>query len=241
MSILLSPLSVNGLTLSNRLALSPMCQYKAVDGLAGAWHQAHYGARAIGGVGLVMLESTAISAEGRITHGCLGLWNDAQQQALGALVANGHNLGTTMGIQLNHAGRKGSAHVPWQGGKALGANDGAWPVLAPSALAQDGGMSSPSAMTRDDIERTVAAYAASAQRAVRAGFDVVELHLAHGYLLHQFLSPSPTSATTSSAETLKGAHALHCKRFKRFAPCCQKPCPCSCACRVPMACPAAGR
>ena len=189
MSILLSPLSVNGLTLSNRLALSPMCQYKAVDGLAGAWHQAHYGARAIGGVGLVMLESTAISAEGRITHGCLGLWNDAQEQALGALVANGHNLGTTMGIQLNHAGRKGSAHVPWQGGKALGANDGAWPVLAPSALAQDGGMSSPSAMTRDDIERTVAAYAASAQRAVRAGFDVVELHLAHGYLLHQFLSP----------------------------------------------------
>lgn len=189
MSILLSPLTINGLTLPNRLALSPMCQYKAVDGLAGAWHQAHYGARAIGGVGLVMLESTAISADGRITPGCLGLWNEQQEHALGALVASSHDLGTAMGVQLNHAGRKGSAQVPWLGGQALGTSEGAWPVAAPTALPHGSNMPMPFAMTRDDIARTVADFAASAQRAVHAGFDVVELHLAHGYLLHQFLSP----------------------------------------------------
>lgn len=189
MSRLLSPLTINGLKLSNRVALSPMCQYKAIDGLPGAWHQAHYGARAIGGVGLVVLESTAISADGRITPGCLGLWNDQQEQALGALVANGHDLGTAMGIQLNHAGRKGSAHVPWMGGHALGADEGTWPVAAPSAVPHGANMAMPFAMSRDDIERTVSAFAAAARRAVRAGFDVIELHLAHGYLLHQFLSP----------------------------------------------------
>lgn len=189
MSTLLSPLTINGLTLSNRVALSPMCQYKAIDGLAGAWHHAHYGARAIGGVGLVMLESTAINADGRITPGCLGLWNDQQEQALRTLVGSGHDLDTAMGIQLNHAGRKGSAHVPWVGGHALGTDEGAWPVAAPSVMPHGANMSTPFAMTRDDIERTVAAFAAAAQRAVRAGFNVVELHLAHGYLLHQFLSP----------------------------------------------------
>src|SRR5205085_2894383 len=161
----------------------------AVDGVAGAWHQAHYGARMIGGAGLVMLESTAISSMGRITPGCLGLWNDAQEEALRVLVAQGHALGARMGIQLNHAGRKGSAQVPWHGGLALAVADGAWPVPAPSALAHGAGMPLPFAMDAQQIRAVIEDFAAAAARAVRCGFDVIELHAAHGYLLHQFLSP----------------------------------------------------
>ena len=188
-SPLFSPFKVRDLSLANRVVMSPMCQYSAVDGMPGAWHQAHYGARMIGGIGLLILESTGISAEGRITHGCLGLWNDEQERAHAALVGTAHKLAVPIGVQLNHAGRKGSAQVPWLGGKALQADDHPWQVLAPSALAQDTGMSMPQAMTPRDIRQVIDAFAASAARAVRAGFDVIELHAAHGYLLHQFLSP----------------------------------------------------
>ncbi|HSV78999.1 MAG TPA: NADH:flavin oxidoreductase/NADH oxidase [Ramlibacter sp.] len=189
MSLLFSPFQLRGVTFANRIALSPMCQYSAVDGVAGAWHLAHYGARMIGGAGLVMLESTAVSAAGRITPGCLGLWNDAQEEALRALVAQGHALGVRMGVQLNHAGRKGSVQVPWHGGQALAAEHGAWPVPAPSAEHQGAGLSLPYAMGEQDIRAVVGEFASAAARAVRCGFDVVELHAAHGYLLHQFLSP----------------------------------------------------
>lgn len=186
---LFSAFRVRDLRLSNRIVLSPMCQYSAVDGLPNAWHQAHYGARMIGGVGLLMLESTAVSAVGRITHGCLGLWNDEHAKALGRLVGTAHELSVPIGIQLNHAGRKGSVQVPWRGGKALQACDDPWPVVAPSALEQSEGFPMPREITRDGIAAVVDQFAAAAARAVQAGFDVVELHVAHGYLLHQFISP----------------------------------------------------
>lgn len=185
---LFSPLRVNGLDLANRITLSPMCQYSAIDGLPTGWHHAHYGARMLGGVGLLMLESTAISAAGRITHGCLGLWNDEQAMALRRLVDTARDLAVPIGIQLNHAGRKGSVHVPWRGGKALPAED-AWPVVAPSVIEQGSGFPMPREITLDGIAEVIEGFAAAAQRAVRAGFEIVEVHVAHGYLLHQFISP----------------------------------------------------
>ena len=186
---LFSPFRVRNLKLTNRIVLSPMCQYSAVEGLPTAWHQAHYGARMIGGVGLLMLESTAVSASGRITHGCLGLWNAEQAQALGRLVATAHELSVPIGVQLNHAGRKGSVYAPWGGGKALQTCDDSWPVVAPSAMKQSEGFPMPREISRDEIAAVVDQFAAAALRAVQAGFDVVELHVAHGYLLHQFISP----------------------------------------------------
>lgn len=206
MSPLFSPFTLRGTVFTNRIALSPMCQYSAVDGLPTAWHHAHYGARMIGGVGLVMLESTAVSAEGRITPGCLGLWNDAQAEALGAMVRDGHALHTRMGVQLNHAGRKGSVDVPWRGGKLL--REGAWPVPAPSALVQGDGMPLPVEMDATAIQGVIGDFAAAAARAVRAGFDVLELHAAHGYLLHQFLSPLSNQRTDGYGADFEGRTRL---------------------------------
>lgn len=193
--MLFTPLTLRGLTLQNRIAMSPMCQHSAVDGLPGAWHTAHYGARAQGGVGLVMLESTAVSSQGRITRGCLGLWNDRQQRAHAALVRHLHKLGAAVGVQLNHAGRKASVSVPWQGGKALAADEGAWQPVAPSPGAHADGFAEPRELGADELPGIVEDFVRSARRAVAAGYDVVELHAAHGYLLHQFLSPLANART----------------------------------------------
>lgn len=200
---LFSPFTINGLSLGNRTVLSPMCQYSAVDGLPTAWHHAHYGARLLGGVGLLMLESTAISAAGRITHGCLGLWTDAQAAALGTLVQTAHDLAVPIGVQINHAGRKGSVHVPWHGGKGL-PPEGAWPTLAPSAIEQAPGFPMPREITESEIAGVIGDFAAAAQRAVRAGFDVVEVHVAHGYLLHQFISPLSNHRTDGYGGSFDG-------------------------------------
>ena len=187
-STLFSPLTLRGTTFPNRVWVSPMCQYSAADGLAGDWHLAHLGALATGGAGLVLTEATAVTPEGRISPEDLGLWSAAHADALRRIVAFAHDQGTLIGVQLAHAGRKASTYAPWRGRDSVTPADGGWRTVAPSALAF-GRYAEPRAMTRADIESTVVAFADAARRALDVGFDVVEIHAAHGYLLHQFLSP----------------------------------------------------
>ena len=190
-SRLFEPLSLRALTLSNRIMVSPMCQYSAVDGNAGAWHYAHLGSLALSGAGLVCLEATAVTPEGRITPGCLGLWSDANEAALAPVVAMMRAAvpGVKIAIQLGHAGRKGSSHAPWHGGKLIAAGGGGWTPVAPSSLAHADGEAPPRALSIDEVEALPRAFAQAAARAARLGFDAIEIHMAHGYLLHQFLSP----------------------------------------------------
>jgi len=176
-------------TLRNRIVVSPMCEYSAVDGVPDDWHLVHLGSRAVGGAGLVFTEATAVSPEGRISPGDTGLWNDVQRDAWARIAGFVAAQGAAPGIQLAHAGRKGSTHVPWRGGKALAASEGAWTPVAPSAIAFDGDYPMPVALDAAGIAKVVADFRAAAQRARDAGFRVVEIHAAHGYLLHEFLSP----------------------------------------------------
>jgi len=181
---LFAPLTLRGVTFSNRVAVAPMCQYSATDGLAGPWHLQHYGAMAASGPGLIVLEATAVVPEGRISANDLGLWDDRTQAALTGLVATLKGFGDSrIGVQLGHAGRKGADARPW-GGEAKG-----WQILAPSALAFDETRMVPRALGLDEIARLPHSFAAAAARADKVGFDTIELHSAHGYLLHQFLSP----------------------------------------------------
>jgi len=189
-SALFSPLRLRGLELANRIVVSPMCQYEAEDGRAVAWHLVHYGQLSMGGAGLLIVEATAVSREGRITRHCLGLYDDACAAALERVVRFCRHYGTAkLAIQLGHAGRKGSAHRPRDGGTPLGPQEGAWTTLAPSPIPYDEGWPAPKEMDAQDLARTKAAFVAAAQRARDLGFDLLELHMAHGYLLHQFLSP----------------------------------------------------
>jgi len=184
-----APLRLRGLELSNRVVVSPMCQYSARDGVPQDWHLVHLGSRAIGGAGLLIAEATAVLPEGRITPGCTGLWNEAQETAWKRMVDFVHaQSGARIGLQLAHAGRKASCDVPWEGGAPL-RDARAWPAIGPSPLAFDEGWPAPRMMERSDMERVRDAFAAAAVRADRAGFDLVELHMAHGYLLSSFLSP----------------------------------------------------
>jgi 2,4-dienoyl-CoA reductase-like NADH-dependent reductase (Old Yellow Enzyme family) len=186
---LFRPLTLRSVTLPNRIMMSPMCQYSATDGLANDWHRHHLAARAVGGVGLVMVEATHVSPEGRITPHCLGLWNDAQRDALAPIAAFVSAQGAVPGLQLGHAGRKASVSRPWEGTRPLAPGAGGWEVLAPSALAFAPGWPMPRAMAAADIAANVSAFAAAAARARDAGFRFLEIHAAHGYLAHQFLSP----------------------------------------------------
>jgi anthraniloyl-CoA monooxygenase len=187
---LFTPLQVGGVTLKNRVVVSPMCQYSATDGVPNDWHLVHLGARATGGAGLVFTEMTDVSPEGRITPGCAGLWNDAQATAWKRVVDFIHqHSGAVVGVQLAHAGRKASCQRPWEGDGPLSAAEGAWQTLGPSALPFKAGWHTPREMTKDDLERVKQAFVDGAKRALAAGFDVVELHMAHGYLLSSFLSP----------------------------------------------------
>lgn len=187
---LFDSINLGRLTLDNRIMVSPMCQYSAVDGNATDWHMAHLGSLALSGAGLLCIEATAVAPEGRITPGCLGLWNDDNEAALAnVLRVLRASSPIKVAVQLGHAGRKASSARPWDGGALLDIDKGGWETIAPSAIAQIDGERAPAAMSADDLVRIRDAFVAAAQRAVRLGFDAIELHGAHGYLLHQFLSP----------------------------------------------------
>ncbi len=189
-SALFSPIRLAGLDLANRIVVSPMCQYSANDGVASDWHKTHLGMLANSGAGLLVVEATHVERIGRITHGCLGLYSDACEAALAEVVAHCKRIGSAkLGVQLAHAGRKASSQRPWEGAKALTAAEDPWPTIAPSALPFGPGWHTPRAMTEDDMARVRDAFVAAAKRALRAGFDAIELHFAHGYLLHSFASP----------------------------------------------------
>jgi 2,4-dienoyl-CoA reductase-like NADH-dependent reductase (Old Yellow Enzyme family) len=189
MSKLFEPLTLRSLTFKNRIFVSPMCQYSCKDGVANDWHFVHLGSRAVGGAALVMVEATGVTAAGRITLGDMGIWNDDQAQALGRIAKFMEGQGAVPGIQIAHAGRKASAQLPWEGGKPLAASAGAWQTLAPSAIPFTKDWHTPKAMTAEEIKICVEDFKKAAERALKVGFKVVELHFAHGYLLHEFLSP----------------------------------------------------
>src|SRR5690625_203163 len=190
MSNLFDPISLGPLALSNRIAISPMCQYSSVDGNATDWHMAHLGSLALSGAGLLILEATAVTTEGRITPGCVGLWNDENEAALDRVLKMLRaGSPTRIAIQLAHAGRKASSARPWEGGALLDIDQGGWETIAPSAVPHIDNERPPRAMSHDDLTRIRDAFVDAARRAVRLGVDAIELHGAHGYLLHQFLSP----------------------------------------------------
>ncbi|BAY17003.1 flavin oxidoreductase/NADH oxidase [Anabaenopsis circularis NIES-21] len=192
---LFSPFKIRDLTLPNRVAMSPMCQYSAENGIANDWHFVHLGSRAVGGAGLIMVEATAVTSQGRITPGDLGLWDDTQIEPLARIVRFVQQQGAVAGIQLAHAGRKASCHVPWLGGTPLTPELGAWPTIAPSAIPFHDNSPVPKALDERGIEEVIIAFVQTAERSLQAGFQVIEIHAAHGYLLHSFLSPLSNQRT----------------------------------------------
>jgi NADPH2 dehydrogenase len=205
-SVLFSPIRLADLQLANRIVVSPMCQYSANDGVASDWHLTHLGMLANSGAGLVISEMTDVERGGRISHGCLGLYSDACEAALTRVVDHCHRIGTAkIGVQLAHAGRKGSARMPWEGrGQGDTAAPDPWQTIAPSAVPFGTDWAAPRAMTQADIDRVRDAFAAAARRAVRCGFDAVELHMAHGYLLHSFISPLSNRRNDEYGGALEG-------------------------------------
>lgn len=186
---LLTPIDIRGVKLRSRIVLSPMCQYSSFEGLADDWHLVHLGSRAVGGAALVFTEATSVAREGRITPGDLGLWHDAHMEPLRRIVQVIEQRCAVPGVQLAHAGRKASKQPPWRGSLPLASNEGAWPIVGASPLPFDDKARTPIELSSADIDGVVAAFEAAAQRAVAIGFKVIEVHAAHGYLLHQFLSP----------------------------------------------------
>ena len=190
MSLLLEPFTLRQLTLPNRIAVSPMCQYSSVDGLANDWHLVHLGSRAVGGAGLVFTEATAVTADGRITAQDLGLWNDEQIEPLQRITRFISAQGAVAGIQLAHAGRKASTYRPWLGKHgSVKPDEGGWVPVGPSPIAFDPQHTQPRQLDDAEIAKVIQAFVDAAKRSLKAGFKVVEVHAAHGYLLHQFLSP----------------------------------------------------
>jgi 2,4-dienoyl-CoA reductase-like NADH-dependent reductase (Old Yellow Enzyme family) len=187
--LLFQPISFRSVTARNRIVVAPMCQYSATHGLGDDWHVQHLGARAAGGAGIVMAEATAVSAIGRITHGCLGAYDPAHQVLLARLAAVIAKCGAVPAIQLAHAGRKASCTVPWQGGRPILPQDGGWVPVAPSPIPMVSGAVDPHPLSMDEIAGITTQFAASARMAREAGFKLVEIHGAHGYLSHSFLSP----------------------------------------------------
>jgi 2,4-dienoyl-CoA reductase-like NADH-dependent reductase (Old Yellow Enzyme family) len=195
MSHLFDPLSIRGITLPNRIVVSPMCEYSSQDGFANDWHLVHLGSRAVGGAGLIFTEATAVTSEGRISPEDLGIWSDAHIGFLARIVRFLKSQGTVPGMQLAHAGRKGSTHKPWGGNGAILPKDGGWVPVAPSAIAYSETYPMPRALTKEEISAVIDAFAEAARRALEAGFRVLEIHAAHGYLIHEFLSPLSNQRT----------------------------------------------
>lgn len=206
---LLQPFTLGNLTLRNRIVVSPMCcQYSSTDGMPDDWHLVHLGSRAVGGAGLVFTEAAAVSPEGRISLGDAGIWHDAQAHAWKRIVDFVQRQGAAAGIQLAHAGRKASTMAPWEGGKPLPAGQGAWTPVAPSAVAFDAGYPVPHALDEAGLAKVVDDFRAAARRSAEAGFDVIEIHAAHGYLLHQFLSPLSNQRTDAYGGSLENRARL---------------------------------
>jgi 2,4-dienoyl-CoA reductase-like NADH-dependent reductase (Old Yellow Enzyme family) len=190
MTHLFEPLSQRGVTFRNRIAVAPMCQYSSTDGYANDWHLVHLASRAVGGAGLVITEAAAVEQRGRISPQDLGIWADGHVEALAKIVALIHNFGAIAGIQLAHAGRKASTAQPWKGGKAVAEEQGGWrPIVAPSAICFSQDSPIPEALSIEGIQQIINAFVQAAKRSLDAGFKVIEIHAAHGYLLHEFLSP----------------------------------------------------
>jgi 2,4-dienoyl-CoA reductase-like NADH-dependent reductase (Old Yellow Enzyme family) len=189
MSHLFAPLKLREISLVNRVGIPPMCQYSATEGIASDWHFVHYGSRAVGGAGLMIMEATAVVPEGRISPGDLGLWEDRQIEPLARIVRFAREQGCVAAIQLAHAGRKASVGLGWQAQRTLTGEEGGWTSVAPSPIAFGDGYATPTELDAKAIGKVIAAFAAAARRARMAGFEVIEIHAAHGYLLHQFLSP----------------------------------------------------
>src|SRR4029453_11701950 len=188
MAALFDPLVIRDLTFTNRVFVSSMCQYSSRDGYANDWHFVHLGSRAVGGAGLVLSEATAVLPEGRISPEDLGIWNDEHIEMLSRIVSFIHEQGSIAGMQLAHAGRKASTRRPWEAPGAISESEGGWKkVVAPSAIPFTDTFPMPQALTPEGIQEVVAAFAAAARRACQAGFRVLEIHAAHGYLIHEFL------------------------------------------------------
>jgi 2,4-dienoyl-CoA reductase-like NADH-dependent reductase (Old Yellow Enzyme family) len=186
---LFSPLTIRGVTFRNRIAVSPMCEYSSHDGFANDWHLVHLGSRAVGGAGLLITEAAAVEPRGRISPADLGIYRDEHIDMLARIVRFIKEQGAAPGIQLAHAGRKGSTRVPWEGGAAIPESDGGWQTVAPSPIPFRPGEPAPAELTQSEIRAIVEAFAAAARRALAAGFQLVEIHGAHGYLIDEFLSP----------------------------------------------------
>jgi 2,4-dienoyl-CoA reductase-like NADH-dependent reductase (Old Yellow Enzyme family) len=189
MAQLFDPLPIRGVTLQNRIGVSPMCQYSSQDGFANDWHLVHLGGRAVGGASLVFTEATAVTAEGRITAEDLGIYKDAHVEFLHRIVRFLKSQGVVPGMQIAHAGRKASTQIPWEGSSKVSVGDGGWVPVAPSAVAFSETYPMPRALLKDEIHAIVDAFAQAARRALEAGFEVLEIHAAHGYLAHEFFSP----------------------------------------------------
>ena len=200
---LLSPMTIRGVTFRNRIAMSPMCQYCATEGLAEDWHLVHLGSRAVGGASLVVVEATAVTRDGRISPGDMGIWTDGHVEPLARIARFVESQGAVAGIQLAHAGRKASCDVPWNGGASLKSPaEGGWTVVAPSPIPFADGDPIPVALDEAGIDRVVAEFEAAVGRALKAGFRVIEIHSAHGYLLHEFLSPLSNHRTDAYGGSL---------------------------------------
>lgn len=197
MSKLFTPIRLRTVEIRNRIFMAPMCQYSAEDGMPGEWHHVHYGARAGGGAGMIVVEATAVAPEGRISPCDLGLWNDSQADAFRPIVSFIKAQGATPAIQIAHAGRKACTNTPWNSGSPVKTGEGGWQPLAPSALPFSPDSSTPAEMTQADIDNVVDQFAEAAGRALHAGFEVLQIHMAHGYLLHEFLSPLTNRRTDS--------------------------------------------
>jgi len=208
MSRLFEKLKVRGVEFCNRLWVSPMCQYSSIDGMPTDWHLVHLGSRAVGGAGLVIVEATAVSPEGRISPDDSGIWSDAHAEAFKPITRFIKEQGSTAGIQIAHAGRKASTYAPWKGVDKVGPADGGWQTVAPSAIKFSANFPEPKEMDAADIEKAKSDFAAAARRSVEAGFEVIEVHAAHGYLLHEFLSPISNKRTDEYGGSLENRMRL---------------------------------